>query len=173
PGDATLVVFAVTEQDDGSPHGPGMRSIPQFVATGKIQGIVHGRAPAGAQGVHSIGEQFGIVGKVLGNFWSRVETDHERFVVARPDDLVHELDGGFLFEPETVTNRVAGVDQEPNLQRQVCFSAEAANLAGRLVVVHYPEVVLLQVLDIAAVLVGNREHDVDFVYDPFDRGQRG
>ena len=59
----------------------------------------------------------------------------------------------------------------PTRKRQVGLAAEGANRLRRLVVVDHPEVVLLQVVDELAALVGDVEDHVDFVHLLDDGGE--
>ncbi len=40
---------------------------------------------------------------------------------------IQELDGGFLLELEPVAHGVAGIDEKSDLERQIGFTAEAAD----------------------------------------------
>jgi len=126
--------------------------------------------PARAEGPNPARERFRIVGKVLGDFRGDIETDHEGFVITGPDRLVEKLNRRFLLELETVADGVAGIDQQPDLQRQIGFIVKAANLVGRFAVIDDREIALRQVPYIAAMLVGDGEHDVHFVHRLGDRG---
>ena len=91
----------------------------QLVAAGVIDGVVHRGAAAGAQHAHAVRKRFRVVGEVLRDFRRGVEADDEGAIEFRADDLVQELDGGFLLELEAVAHGVAGVDQQAYAQRQV------------------------------------------------------
>ena len=119
--------------------GPFCCSFQQLVAAGKIQRVVHGGAAARPEGSNPARKRFGVIGEVLGDFRSDIETDDERFVIAGPDRLVEKLNGRFLLELETVADRVAGIDQQSDLQRQIGLVVKAANLLGRLAVVDVPK----------------------------------
>ena len=73
---------------------------------------------------------------------------------------VDELDGGFLLEAEAVADAVAGIDQDAEAQRQVALGGELHD-GLRLLVFEDLEVVLGQVGDEAALLVGDGEEHVD------------
>ena len=72
---------------------------------------------------------------------------------------VDELDGGFLFEAEAVADAVAGVDQDAKPQGQIAFGAELHDVLALFGFDHL-EVVLDEVGDEAAFLVGHREQHV-------------
>ena len=136
----------------------------------QIQRIVHGGAAARTQSPDSARERFRVVGEVLGHFRGDIETDDERFVIAGPDRLVEKLNRRFLLELETVPDGVAGIDQQPDLQRQIRFIMKAANLLGRLAVIDYRKIALRQVPYVAAMLIGHGEYDVHFIYCFGNRG---
>ena len=169
--DAALVVLAIAQQDDGAPRGPVALVLHQLVAARKVDGVIHGGAAARPQHAHPVRECLGVVGEVLRDFGRRVETDDERLVALRPDDLVQELDGRFLFELEAVTHRVAGINQQADAQRQVGLPAEGADALCRLVVVEHPKVALGKVFDEVTALVGDGEDHIDFVHALADDGQ--
>ena len=76
----------------------------------------------------------------------------------------------FLLELEAVAHRVAGIDQQSDLQRQLGFVVKAANLLGGPVVVDDRKIALGQVLHVVAMPVGHGEDDVHFVHRLGDRG---
>ena len=119
--------------------------------------------PPGRKFVHAMRKFLRIVGEILRDFRSHIEADDESLVVSRMNRLVQKFDRGFLFELEAVADGIAGIDQQSDLQRQVGFRVEAANLLRRLVVIDNGEIALLQIGDAAAVLVGHGEYDVHFV----------
>ena len=102
------------------------------------------RAAPRTQSTHALRKRFGVVGKILRDFGSHIETDHKCLVVLRPYGLIEKRDGRFLLELEAVAHRVAGVHQQPDLQRQIGFAVETANLIRGLVVVDDLKVRLLQ-----------------------------
>ena len=102
-----------------------LRRLQQLVAAGKIKRVVERRAAAGTQFVHSARQQLGIVGEILRNLGRHVKAHHKRLVVARTNRLVQKLDRRFLLELEAVAHRIAGIDQQPDLQRQVGFGVES------------------------------------------------
>jgi len=167
--DVTLIVVAVAQQNDGAPRWPAALRFEQLVTAGKIQSVVHRRSPAGFECTHAPREGLCIVGEILRDLGSHIKTDHERPVVSRPHRLIEKLDRRFLLKFETVTYRVAGIDQQSHLQRQVGLIVEAAYLRRRLAVINHVEIVLLQILDVAAVLIGDRENHIDFI----DRNANG
>ena len=156
------VVVAVAQQNNRAAHRAGLLLLEQFVAAGKVERVIHRGAAARPQHAHADRKMFGAVGEILGHFGSGVEADHECLVIARANDGIQKFDGCFLLELEAVAHRVARVDQQSNLQRQIGFTAEAAQF-GRLLVVDDLEVVFLQILDVAPVPVGHREDDANFV----------
>ena len=164
------VVVAIAEQDDRPAHRPGLLLLQQLVAAGKVQRVVHRGAAARPEGANSARERFRVVGEILGDFRSDIETDDERLVVSGPHRLVQELDGRFLLELEAVAHRVAGIDQQPDLKRQIGLAVKASDLLGRLAIVEDREVALRQVLHVAAMPVGDGEDDVHFVDRLGDRG---
>ena len=141
-GDVAHVVVAIAEQDDGPAHRAVLLLLQQLVTAGKIQGVVHRGAAAWPEGPNSARERFRVVGEVLGDFRGDIETDDESLVVAGPYRLVEKLNGRFLLELETVPHGVAGIDQQPDLQRQVGLVVEAANLLNRLAVIDHGEIAL-------------------------------
>ena len=150
------IVVTIAEQDDRPAYRPVPRFLQQLVAAGKIQRVVHGRAAARPQGANSARERFGIVGEVLGDFRSDIETDDECLVVSGPHRLVEELDGRFLFELEAVAHRVAGIHHQSDLKGQIGLAVKASDLVGRLVVVEDRKIALRQVLHVAAMLDRSR-----------------
>ena len=93
-------------------------------------------------------------------FGRGVEADDHGFVLVGVDRAVDELDGGFLLELEAVADAVAGVDQDAQAQRQVAFRVELQDRL-RLLALDHLEIVLGQVGDEAALLVGDGEQQVD------------
>ena len=168
--DVAHVVVAIAEQDDRPAHRPILLLLQQLVAAGKIQRIVHGGAAAGPEGTNPAGKRFGVVGKILGNLRGHIEADHESLVVSGPHRLVEKFDGGFLLELETVAHRIAGIHHQPDLEGQIGLVVEAADLLGRLAVVEYRKIALGQILYVAAMFVGDREHHIHFVDRLGDRG---
>ena len=169
-GDVAHVVVTVAEQDDRAANRPIPFPVQQLVAAGKIQRVIHRRAAARPQGANSARERFGVVGEILGDFRSDIETHDERFVIPRPDRLVQKLDGRFLLELEAVAHRVAGIDQQSDLQRQLGLVVKAANLVGWPAVVDDREIALGQVLHVVAMPIGHGEDDVHFVHCLGNRG---
>ena len=98
--------------------------------------------------------------QVAHQFRAGVEADHHGAVLIGVQDAVEELDGGFLLEPEAVADAVAGVDQDAEAQRQIAFRVELQNALG-LLALDDLEIVLGEVGDEAALLVGDREQQVD------------
>src|SRR6185437_12050603 len=98
-----------------------------------------------AQHAHSVRQFFRVAGEVLRDLWSGIESQNKRLIAIRPDDLIQEFNGCLLLEAEAVPNRIAGVNQQPDAQRQVGLSAESANTLWRLLIIENSEVVLLQV----------------------------
>ena len=103
---------------------------------------------------------FGIVDEVGHQFSRSVEAHHHGLVVAVVDDALDERDRGLLLELEAFADAVAGIDQDAEAQGQVGFGGELRDGLGLLVFEHL-EVVLRQVGDEAALLVGDREEHVD------------
>ena len=95
---------------------------------------------------------------------SQIKADDKGLVVLPTDRLFQKLDSRFLLELEATAHRLAGVDQQTDLQGQIRLAAEAEDLFRRLAVVQNFEIVFLQILDVVAVLVGDGENQVDFVH---------
>src|SRR5664279_1923293 len=154
--DPALVVVAIAEQNDGAAGGQVARVLGHdLIAASGVDGVVHGGPAARTQHAHTLGKRFGAVGESLGDFGGGVKAHHEGLIVLGADDLVEELDRGILLELEAVANRVAGIDQQPHAQRQVGFAAEGADRDRRLVVIEHAEVILLEVVDELAALIGD------------------
>ena len=125
-----LVVIAVAEQNDRPPHRTVLLLFSQLVAAGVVKRVVHGGASARTQGSNASRKLLGVVGEILRDFRGSVEPDHKRPVVARTHRLIQKFNRRFLLEPEPVAHRVAGIDQQPDLQREVGLAVKAANLIG-------------------------------------------
>src|ERR1035438_2748152 len=158
------VVIAVAQQDDGAPDGASLWLLQQLVPTCIVESIVHCREAARSQRANADRKLLGVVGEVLRDLGSQVKADDKGLVVLPPDRLFQELHGRFLLELEATAYRFAGVDQQADLQGQIRLAAEVEDLFRRLAVVQNFEIVFLQVLDVVAVLVGDGENQVDFVY---------
>ncbi len=113
--------------------------------------------------MHTVCQQFRVIGEILCDFRGYIEAHDEGVILLRVDRLVKKFDSGFLLELEAVAHRVAGIDEQSDLQRQIGFRVEAANFLWRLIVVDDAEVSLLQIGDAATMLVGDGEHDIDLV----------
>ncbi len=61
---------------------------------------------------------------------------------------------------------------KPDLQRQLGLVVKTANLLGGAVVIDDRKIALGQILYVAAMLVGDGEHDVHFIHRLGDRGAR-
>src|SRR5580704_350134 len=157
------VVVAVAEQNNGTPDRRGLGSLEQFVAAGKIKGIIKRRAASRTQLAHSLSEHLSLVGEVLRDFGCRVKAHHKRLIVTRTHGLIQKFNRRLLLELEAVANRVASIYEKPDLQRQVRLGVETANFLRRLVVVDHVKIALLQIGDAPPVLVGYGEHYVHFV----------
>src|SRR6476620_2161914 len=134
-GDVALVIFAVAKKNDGAPDGRRFWSFHKFVAAGEVERVIEGGAASGTEFVDAVGQSFGTAGEILRHLRSNVEAYNEGDVLTWMDSLVQKFDRGFLFELESVAHRVAGIDQQTDLQGKICFSVEASNLLRRLVVV--------------------------------------
>src|SRR5215470_17883223 len=117
-------------------------------------------------------ERFRVIGKTLREVGSSVEAVDEGLVIFWPYIRIQKFNRRFLLELETVANGVARIDEQTDLERQVGFTSKAANLDGWFAVVNHPKIVLLQVLDVATVLVRDREDHPHFVYGHLDGGDR-
>ena len=113
---------------------------------------------------HAARQRFRIVSEILRDLGSDIKTDHECTIISRPQRLTEKFDCRFLLELKAFADGVAGIDQQPHLQRQIGFVVEAANLCRRLAVINHIEIVPLQIFDIAPVFVRDCENDVDFVH---------
>src|SRR5262245_4314345 len=71
-----------------------------------------------------------------------------------------EFAGSFLFEPETVTDTVAGIDQNGEAQRKIVFGKELENIL-RALVFDDLEIVACQAGDEAALFVSDGERHAD------------
>ena len=76
------------------------------------------------------------------------------------DRIVEKLDGGVLLELESVPDAVAGIDQDPEAQRQIAFRVELEDFL-RLLAVDHLEIVLGQVGDEAALVIRDRVQQAD------------
>jgi len=120
------------------------------------------------QFVHAMRQGFRVVCEVLCNFGSGIEADNEGVVVSWSHRLIEKFNGGFLLELKAVANRVAGINEQADLQGQISFGVEAADFLGRFTVIDYAKIILLQVGDVAAVFVGDGKDHVDFVGPGFE-----
>ncbi len=162
------VIFAVAQQNNRATHRSYLFLLQQLVPARKVERVVHRGAPTRPQHSHTGRETLRVIGEILCNFRSGVEADHECLVIVWANDGVEKLNCRFLLELEAVAHRVARVNQQPHLQRQVGLATEAAHFR-RLLIVDHPEVVSLQILYVVAVPIGNSEHYANFVDDVDDR----
>ena len=130
------IVLAVAQQNDGAAHRSRLLLLQQLVPAGKVERVVHRRAPARPQHAHAGRKILRAIGEILRNFRGGVETDHERLVIVRANDRVQKFDGRILLELESVAHRVTRVHQQTHLQRQIGLAAEAAQFRGLLIVGH-------------------------------------
>jgi hypothetical protein len=155
-----LVVVAVRDDHDGAPKLVPRLVLGKLVAAGEVDGVVERRAAARAQAADGRLQLLGIVDEVRHQLGRSIEAHHHGFVVAEADHAVDERIGRFLLELETLPDAVAGIDQDAEAQGKVGFGRELRDGLGALVFEHL-KVVLHQVGDEAALLVGDREKHVD------------
>ena len=105
-----------------------------------------------------------VIGEILSDLRFNVKTDDKGLVGFLPEGLLQKRDGRVLLEREAIVHRLAGIDQQADLQGKIRFALKAEDLLRRLVVVKNLEIVLLQVLDVVVVLVGDGEDQVDFAH---------
>ena len=108
-----------------------------------------------------MGQRVGVVGVILGQVGERVEADHKRLVRLWTHHLVQKFHRCVLFKAEAVANRVARINQQSHPQRQSGLALKRLNPRRRLALVEQPYIVLLQILDEVAVLVGRGEDQID------------
>ena len=120
----------------------------------------------------SVSELSAIIREILRDLGRHVKAHDKCLVVAGMDGLIQKFDRGFLLELEAVAYRVAGVNQQADLQRQIGFGVKASNLLRRFVIVQDFEVVLLEIGDPAAMLIRDREYDVHLVGGRPQGGER-
>src|SRR5207302_3098787 len=88
------------------------------------------------------------------------------------DGVLKKTDGGVLLEIKTAVHRSAHVDQQAEMQWQIGFPAKINNGLRRLVIVENREIVLVQIADKFAVLVGGDEQNVHLVHTFVDGEHR-
>ena len=158
------VVIAIADQNDCAAYSSSLRRLQQLVAACVIERVVHRGAAAGTEHAHTLGQGLGTVGEVLRNFRSYIKAHYECPVVSGPDGLVQKLDRGLLLELETVADGVAGVNQKPDLHRQISLAAKTADFRYRLFVIDDPEIALGEVLDVVIVLVRDGKNHTDLIH---------
>ena len=169
-GYVALVILAVAQQNDRAPCGAILRLLQQLVAAGVVESIIHRRSASGAEFAHAMRQFFRVVGEILSDLRRHIETNHHGLIVATANDLVQELNGRLLLELKPVAHRVAGVDEQSDLQWQIRLGTKAANFSWRLIVVGDAEVVLLEIGDVFSVLIRNRENHIHFIDANADAG---
>src|SRR6266566_3113307 len=158
------VVIAIADQNDCAAYSSSLRRLQQLVAACVIERIVHRGAAAGTEHAHTPGQGLGTVGEVLRNFRSYIKAHYECPVVSGPDGLVQKLDRGLLLELETVADGVAGVNQKPDLHRQISFAAKTANFRYRFLVIDDPKIALGEVFDVVIVFVSDGKNHADLIH---------
>ena len=91
-----------------------------------------------------------------------VETLDEGTVV-EVEDLEEELDGGVLLELEALADGAGGVEHDADTQWEIGLLSELHDGRGRTAVIEQAEVFALEAGDEFALLVGDREDEIDFV----------
>ena len=166
--DFALVIFAVTDHDDGPAHRMVAPVLAQLFAAGAIDGVIHRGAPAVVQIPHSGFQQVNVVGELLRDLAVSAETHDKSFVEIRPQGVLQEADRGFLFEIEAAVHRAAGIHQQSQLQRQISFAPEIHNRLRRLVVVQDGEIALVQIAHELAMVVRRNEQHIDLIHPLLD-----
>ena len=113
-----------------------------------------------------------VSGEVLCDLGFQGKADDKGLIVLRPNRLAQKIDGRFLLELEAIAHRLAGIDQEADLQGKVSLTVETEYLLRRLTIVQNLEIVLLQALYVVAVLVGDGENQVYFAHRRAEDEQR-
>src|ERR1022692_867472 len=162
-GEFALVILAVTHHHDCLARRMIRAILQKFIFAGAVDGVVKRRASTILKFVHASGKQLNVVGKVLRHLTLSVEADYESFIEASPDRVLQEAGSGILLKIKTTVHRSAHIDEQTEVHRQIRFPAEVENGLRRLVIVEYGEIILPEVADELAVLVGSDEQNVYFV----------
>src|SRR5580704_17276515 len=93
-----------------------------------------------------------------------VEAHNECLVEADSQRVLQETRGRALLEIKPAVYRPADIDQQTHMQRQIGFATEIENRLRRLVVVKNAEIILIQIADKLAMLVGRDEQHVNLVH---------
>src|SRR6185437_8302571 len=160
---AALVVITVRNQDHGATDRKGIALLEQLVPIGEIDCIPQRRSATGTDHLDPVGQLVQITGEVLGEVRNLVKCQNKGPVTARTDDLLQKLNGGLLLKLKTVTDGVAGVNQQTHPQRQVCFRFKMRDLLGWKIVVQDLELVFFEIADELSMLVSHGEDQVYFV----------
>ena len=164
---AAVVVVAVRDQDDGLAHVIGLLQGQHLVAAGLVERVIERGAAAGTQLLNAGIQQVDAIGEVLRDVGLHVKAFHEGAVVG-VQHLEQEVGGSLLLKLEALADGAGGVHHDADAQRQVGLLLEAADGLRRAAVVQQAEVLLLQAGDEVAVLVGDREDQVDLAGEDGD-----
>ena len=136
----------------------------KLIFAGLVDRVVQRGAAAIVQLVHAGREQGHIVGEILRHLAVAVEAHHKRLVEAGAHRVLQKTGGRVLLKIEPAVHRSADIDQQAQVQGQIGFAAEVQDRLRRLVIVKNGEIVLVQIADELAVLVGRDEQHVDFIH---------
>jgi len=158
------IVLAVADQDHHAADDVRLvagrtRRVAEFLHASLINGVVDGRAAAGARAVDFVAQEAGVAGERLDDLRLVVEGHDEGFVFAVAEDAEEEVVGGVLLELDAVADAVGSVHEHANTQRQIGLFAEIADVLGNVVVEDF-EVLLVERGDQLVAAVEDSEEDV-------------
>ena len=104
PGHATLIIFAIRQQNDRPSRGDGRSFLifEQLVTAGAVKSVVQRRAATRAQIAHPFGKAVTIAGEILRDFRGRVEAKNECEVFPGTNNLREKLNGGLLLKGKAI-----------------------------------------------------------------------
>src|SRR5688572_2648307 len=92
-----------------------------------------------------------------------MKSHHKRTVLIRSENRMQKLDRGLLLEREPIADRTAGINHQTNTQWQVTFPAELHDGFGRLSIIQYGEVKLIQPFHKVPSSICDSENEVHLI----------
>lgn len=160
-GDGAGIVIAIANHNENARYRLGFRAAGEFFGR-KRNGVPKCGATGGCELANGVGNQRLIAGEILDEKHGVGETDDEGEIVGAGDDGLHEMGGGLLFEFETGSDGVAGIDDEAEAEGEFGFVAKTCDGSGMFAVVEDSDILEGKVGDRFAVIRGS-EKDGDFV----------